>query len=70
MNSKQCKNNSQLSLMLDLKASIPELPAAPTVQVGRDNVTVMPSPTDQDSLRSFRERIIQDLLRTRVMVAD
>ena len=70
MNNKQCKDNKQLSLMLDLKANSPEVAAAPTVRAVRDNVTVMPSPTAQDSLWSFRERITQDLLRTRVMVAD
>jgi hypothetical protein len=54
--------------MLDQAVNSPEAETVPSARATRDNVIEMP--TAQDSLRSFRGRIIQDLLKNRVMVAE
>lgn len=68
MKIKQPKDNKQFSLMLDQAVNSPEPKTVPSARAIRDNVIEMP--TAQDALRSFRERIIQDLLKNRVMVAE
>jgi hypothetical protein len=70
MNSKRHKENNQLSLTLDLptqaiEASRPIIPQAQTKWAG-----VVPFPIRQPQVASFRERVMQDLMRTRVMVAE
>jgi len=70
MNNKHRKDSKQFSLMLEPapEKTGPESPAFALVQLKSASVIVMPSVQDQRP--SFRERVVQDLLRTRVIVSD
>lgn len=70
MNSKRHKENNQLSLTLELPTQATELARLPVAQVHQSLAGVIAFPSRQTQGASFRERVIQDLMRTRVMVAD
>jgi len=67
MNSKQSKTSNQLSLALDFEPEIPEI-APSLIDTRREKVVVMNPIRDESP--TFRERVVNDLLRYRVMIAD
>ena len=70
MSNKRHKENNQLSLTLELPMQAPQAmcPANPPVQ--QRSASVVAFTPRQSQSPSFRERVIQDLLKTRVMVAE
>jgi hypothetical protein len=65
MNNKLQKDSNQLSLTLDATTETELSPIRRTLA----KVVVMPS-SPQDQGPTFRERVVRDLIRTRVMVSD
>lgn len=69
MNNKRHKVNNQLSLTLDplqtTQASSPTV-----VPMQQRPASVIAFPIRQSHVPNFRERVIQDLMKTRVVVAD
>lgn len=72
MNSKQRKEDKQLSLMLDfpLQTTQVVLPIVESMVPLPRTTKVIAFSVYQTHTLSFRERVIQDLIRTRVMVED
>lgn len=69
MNNKRHKENNQLSLTLELPMQVTQAhPANTPVQLRSASVISFASRQSQST--SFRERVIQDLMKTRVMVAE
>ena len=70
MSKKRHKENNQLSLTLEHYA-IPAKCLVPTVEsVQRRSADVLQFPSKKCHGTSFRERVIHDLMTTRVMVAE
>lgn len=70
MNKKQLKESNQLSLALELCSDATEN-ATQAFQTGEVLfATVIQFPAIQSKSTSFRERVIQDLVASRIMVAD
>lgn len=70
MSNRHPKENNQLSLTLEFDSR--SLETQPTVSVARSpsaSVIAFPSRPESNG-QSFRERVIQDLMRNRVMVGD
>lgn len=68
MKKKQREEDKQLSLMLEEFSSYTPSTALSFETGQRPPATVIQFPTSKD--KSFRERVIQDLVTSRVMVAD
>jgi len=70
MNNKHHKGNNQLSLALELPSQFTQV-VCPTVSpIQQRSGSVIAFPTRQSQVPSFRERALQELVKTRVMVTD
>ena len=70
MNNKRHKANNQLSLALEIPPQDGRSTCSASATVKQHSATVIALPARQSPDTSFRERVVQDLIRTRVMVAD
>lgn len=70
MNNKRHKENNQLSLTLELPQQTTQSVCSTVVPAQQRCAGVVAFPTRQAQGPSFRERVIHDLMKTRVMVAD
>jgi hypothetical protein len=70
MSNKRHKDNNQLSLALDLPVQAPKIESAKALAPLRKSANVIAFSSRQASVPTFRERVVQDLIKTRVMVAD
>ena len=70
MNNKRHKANNQLSLMLEIPPQNVQSACSTVAPVQQRSAGIIAFPTRQSQGTSFRERVIQDLRKTRVMVAD
>lgn len=70
MNNKRYKVNKQLSLTLEFPPQNVQSVCSTVVPVQQRSAGVIAFPARQSQGASFRERVIQDLMRTRVMVVD
>ena len=68
MNNKRNKDNKQLCLTLRLPPEKTETKKASLLQQSVDKSVVMPPVNDKRP--TFRERVIRDLVRTRVMIPE
>ncbi len=70
MKSKRQNENSQLSLTLELPSARQDSKASAPASVAELTpvAKIFAFPIQQPSTQSFRERVIQDLIRNRVMV--
>lgn len=70
MNNKRHKENNQLSLALELPTQAAQVACPTGSPVKQRSAGVIAFPARQSQGPSFRERVIQDLMKTRVMVID
>lgn len=70
MNNKRHKENNQLSLTLELPTQPAQVAPSPVAPVHQRSAGVIAFPTSQVQGPNFRERVIQDLMKTRVIVTD
>lgn len=70
MNNKRHKENNQLSLTLELPFQTSQVVCSTVAPMQQRSAGVIAFPAYQSQGPSFRERVIQDLMKTRVMVAD
>lgn len=70
MSNMQHKGNNQLSLTLELPMQATQAHPANTPPVQQRSANVIAFASRQSQSPSFRERVIQDLMKTRVMVAE
>ena len=72
MNRKRHGENKQLSLTFELPLQMSQVVVVcSTVSLMQQrSASVISFPADQSQRLNFRERVIQDLIKTRVMVAD
>jgi hypothetical protein len=70
MSNKRHKDNNQLSLALELPIEAPKVESAKALAPQRKSANVIAFSARQSSVPTFRERVVQDLMKTRVMVAD
>lgn len=68
MNNKRHKVNNQLSLTLELPPQNVQSACSIVASVQQRSAGVIAFPARQSQGTSFRERVIQDLMKTRVMV--
>lgn len=70
MNNKRHKVNNQLSLALEISPQSVQSACSTVAHGQQRSAGIIAFPTRQLQWSSFRERVIQDLRKTRVMVAD
>lgn len=70
MSNKRHKENNQLSLTLELPMQAPQAMCPANIPVQQRSASVVAFTSRQSQSPSFRERVIQDLMKTRVMVAE
>lgn len=70
MNNKRHKEDNQLSLTLELPGETARVACPAVSAIQQRSAGVIAFPNTQFHAPSFRERVIQDLMKTRVMVAD
>lgn len=70
MNSKRHKENNQLSLTLEFSSQTSQVVCSTAPLTPQRSASVIAFPTYQSQGSNFRARVIQDLMKTRVMVAD
>lgn len=68
MNNKHRKGNNQLSLTFEASGKAAEATRAGRIEQRSSGATVIAFPSPKPSAPSFRERVIQDLMRNRIMV--
>jgi hypothetical protein len=69
MSNKRHKENNQLSLTLELPMQATQAHSA-NAPVQQRSASIVAFASRQTQSPSFRERVIQDLMKTRVMVAE
>lgn len=70
MNSKRHKENNQLSLTLELPQQATQSVCSTVAPVQQRSAGVVAFPNRQAQGPSFRERVVHDLMKTRVMVTE
>lgn len=70
MKNKCHKVNKQLSLTLEFPPQTDQSVCSTVAPIQQHSACVIALPVRQSQGTSFRERVIQDLMKTRVMVAD
>lgn len=68
MNSKHHRDTNQLSLTFEASGKAVEAARAGGIEQRSSGARVIAFPSPKHSAPSFRERVIQDLMRNRVMV--